>query len=93
MTTTATYGYAVLDNLGPNGWSVYVRFGQHIHHRFFHNADLADDESPRDRAVQAVAELGWAVVGDGPWMVGAWTGPEADTTWTRITPQPEGAPQ
>lgn len=90
MTTTATYGYAALDNLGPNGWSLYARTGQVVHLRLFTNDQLAEDESPIGRALAELATWGWQVAGDGSWQVGAWTGPEADTTWTRIQPQPVG---
>jgi hypothetical protein len=80
------YGYAVLDNLGRNGWSLYVRTGQVVHHLPFSHLALADDQSPRDYAVDLLAALGWKVQGDGSWYVQAWTGPAADTTWAAIEP-------
>lgn len=81
------YGYAVLDNLGPNDWDLRVRTGQRVHHVTFTNGDLAEDESPRSRAVQVIADLGWAVTGDGSWHVSAWTGPASDTSCAKIERQ------
>lgn len=82
----ALYGYAVLDNLGPNGWDLRIRAGQAVHHVQFSNANLADDQSPRDYAVAELTALGWKVQGDGSWYAQAWTGPAGDTTWAAIEP-------
>jgi hypothetical protein len=79
-----TCGYAVLDNLGSNGWDLRVRTGQTVHHLTFTNQSLADAESPRQRAETLIAALGWVVQGDGSWFASAWTGPGADTTWALI---------
>lgn len=87
---TAAYGYAVLDNLGENGWDLRIRTGQAVHHFQFSNAHLADDQSPRDYAVAEITQLGWNVQGDGSWYAGAWTGPAADTTWATILPLDDG---
>jgi hypothetical protein len=81
-----SYGYAVLDNLGRNGWSLQVRTGQTVHHYAYTNRVLADVESPRDRAISLIAALGWQVQGGGSWYPQAWTGPAADTTWAAIEP-------
>jgi hypothetical protein len=86
VTAVDSYGYAVLDNLGPNGWSLYIRTGQDVHHLPFPNLALADDQSPRDYAVAELAALGWQVQGDGSWYGQAWTGPAAETTWAAIEP-------
>ena len=80
------YGYAVLDNLGPNGWDLRIRTGQTVHHYQFTNAHLADDQSPRGYAAAELAALGWKVAGDGSWYAQACTGPAADTTWAAIEP-------
>lgn len=85
--TADTYGYAVLDNLGANGWNLRVRTGQTVHHYQFTNLSLADDESPRDYAVRKIEALGWMVDGDGSWRVAAYTGPAADTSWANVVPR------
>jgi hypothetical protein len=79
-----SYGYVVLDNLGPTGWNLRIRAGQTVHHVQFANAHLREDQSPLDYAVAELAALGWRVHGD--WYVQAWTGPAADTTWAAIEP-------
>lgn len=86
MTTVDSYGYAVLDNLGPNGWCLHARLGQMVHRLLFTNGQLAEDQSPRDYAVAELAAHGWRVQGDGSWHVQAWTGPAADTIWAAIEP-------
>ncbi|MGI5247601.1 hypothetical protein [Dactylosporangium sp. CA-139066] len=82
----STYGYAVLDNLGRNGWSLYARTGQMVHRMLFTSRHLAEDQSPRDRAVAELAGLGWKVRGDGSWYIQAWTGAPAGTSWVAIEP-------
>ncbi|GGM52729.1 hypothetical protein ACFFX1_55385 [Dactylosporangium sucinum] len=88
MTTAdlAGYGYAILDNLGEPGWDLRIRTGQTVHHVQFGLRDLADDESPRDRAAREIGALGWKVAGDGSWWVSAWDGPGASTTTAGIVP-------
>ncbi len=79
-------GHALLSNAGDH-WTLRVEAGgQVVVDDMFRLADLAEDESPRDAAVKRIAALGWRVVGDGSWWVGAFIGPGADRTWAELEP-------
>lgn len=81
--------HALLTNLGDR-FTLRVEAGGHVVDQVIRLADLAEDESPRDAAMKRINALGWQVVLDGSWWVGAWTGPGADRTWAYLEPAVDG---